>query len=194
MRLRSSTAWARRMKCSGAARPRLAAPGAARCGAARFARCRSRATSRRSDPARRAVYDLYGHEGLQAGLQLGPRLRSREEIRAEFEALKATRLRQQAEARVAYRGSYVFGASCCAAAPRHRLPRAATARPGLSLTHFCLARLGRRVDRLFRGGLGSPARDAPRQRPRGARAASAALPSCHDSYDLNHIHSSTQCR
>ena len=56
------------------------------------------------------MYDLYGHEGLRAGLQLGPRLRSREEIRAEFEALKASRLRQEAEARVAYRGNYVFGA------------------------------------------------------------------------------------
>lgn len=56
------------------------------------------------------MYDLYGHEGLRAGLQLGPRLRSREEIRAEFAALKATRERQEAEERVGYRGSYTFGA------------------------------------------------------------------------------------
>ena len=92
---------------------------------------------RRSDPARRAVYDLYGHEGLQAGLQLGPRLRSREEIRAEFEALKATRLRQQAEARVAYRGSYIFGAARCHAAQRTRLqPRAARAAARAASSRF----------------------------------------------------------
>lgn len=64
------------------------------------------------------MYDLYGHEGLRAGMQLGPRLRSREEIRAEFESLKATRERQEAEARVNYRGNYVFGAA------RHAQPAA----------------------------------------------------------------------
>ncbi len=60
------------------------------------------------------MYDLYGHEGLRAGLQVGPRLKTREEIRAEFEALKASRDARAAEARVNYRGHYMFGA---AAAP-----------------------------------------------------------------------------
>jgi hypothetical protein len=64
----------------------------------------------RSNPTKRAVYDLYGHEGLRAGLEVGPRLKSREEIRAEFEALKAARDARAAEARVNYRGSYMFGA------------------------------------------------------------------------------------
>ncbi len=56
------------------------------------------------------MYDLYGHEGLRAGLELGPRLKTREEIRAEFESLKAARAARAAEARVNYRGSYMFGA------------------------------------------------------------------------------------
>jgi hypothetical protein len=57
------------------------------------------------------VYDLYGHEGLRAGLQVGPLLKTREEIRAEFEALKASRDARAAEARVNYRGHYMFGAA-----------------------------------------------------------------------------------
>ena len=40
----------------------------------------SRAPPRRRDPARRAVCDLHGHEGLRAGLQLGPRLRNHDEF------------------------------------------------------------------------------------------------------------------
>ncbi len=59
------------------------------------------------------MYDLYGHEGLRAGLEVGPRLKTREEIRAEFESLKAARDARAAEARVNYRGSYMFGAWRC---------------------------------------------------------------------------------
>ncbi len=64
----------------------------------------------RSNPSKRAVYDLYGHEGLRAGLQVGPRLKSREEIRAEFEAVKAARDARAAAELLDYRGNYVFGA------------------------------------------------------------------------------------
>lgn len=71
-------------------------------------------TPTRSNPTKRAVYDLYGHEGLRAGLEVGPRLKTREEIRAEFESLKAACDARAAEARVNYRGSYMFGAwRCC---------------------------------------------------------------------------------
>lgn len=41
-----------------------------------------------SDPRKRQIYDLYGLEGLSSGLELGPKLKSRDEIRKEFERLQ----------------------------------------------------------------------------------------------------------
>ncbi len=38
-----------------------------------------------SDPSRRDVYDVYGSEGLRAGLEVGHPLRTAGEVRREFE-------------------------------------------------------------------------------------------------------------
>lgn len=38
-----------------------------------------------SSPQKKQIYDTYGWEGLNAGMELGPHLRTRDEIRAEFE-------------------------------------------------------------------------------------------------------------
>jgi DnaJ family protein C protein 11 len=48
-----------------------------------------------SSPERRQVYDIYGREGLQAGLQVGPVLqqRSTEELRQDWERFKAQQVR-----------------------------------------------------------------------------------------------------
>ena len=64
-----------------------------------------------SSPNQRAVYDVYGTDGLRAGLELGPALRSREELRAELQARAAAAKARDAEAKVNYRATYVFGAS-----------------------------------------------------------------------------------
>jgi hypothetical protein len=56
------------------------------------------------------VYDVYGTDGLRAGLELGPALRSREELRAELQARAAAAKARDAEAKVNYRATYVFGA------------------------------------------------------------------------------------
>lgn len=38
-----------------------------------------------SDPQKRDIYDVYGREGLQAGLEVGERLKTRDELRKEWE-------------------------------------------------------------------------------------------------------------
>ena len=50
-----------------------------------------------SDPARRLVYDVYGREGLAAGLQLGTKLAGREELKAEWERFQRQRVRRGME-------------------------------------------------------------------------------------------------
>ena len=74
----------------------------------------------RSSPNQRAVYDVYGTDGLRAGLELGPALRSREELRAELQARAAAAKARDAEARVNYRATYVFGAFLWPRATRQR--------------------------------------------------------------------------
>ena len=64
-----------------------------------------------SSPNQRAVYDVYGTDGLRAGLELGPALRTQEELRAELQARAAAAKARDAEAKVNYRATYVFGAS-----------------------------------------------------------------------------------
>jgi hypothetical protein len=49
-----------------------------------------------SDPARRLVYDVYGREGLAAGLQVGAKLAGREELKAEWERFQRQRVRRPA--------------------------------------------------------------------------------------------------
>jgi DnaJ family protein C protein 11 len=79
-----------------------------------------------SDPARRDVYDVYGAEGLAAGMELSGPARPREEMRAEFEAFRAAQRRDRLEASVNHRGAYVFRVDATAAvSPYARdLPRA----------------------------------------------------------------------
>ena len=42
------------------------------------------------DPNQRLIYDLYGEKGLEHSWELGPRLKSTEEIREEYEARVST--------------------------------------------------------------------------------------------------------
>eukprot|EP00850_Spirogloea_muscicola_P014073 SM000098S25153 [mRNA] locus=s98:474320:479179:- [translate_table: standard] len=58
-----------------------------------------------SDPARRQVYDVYGWEGLAAGVELGPRLRTREEIGEELARLTRQARERRHAARVNHSGS-----------------------------------------------------------------------------------------
>lgn len=41
-----------------------------------------------SDETKRQIYDIYGVEGLNSGLELGPRLSKAEEIKEELERLR----------------------------------------------------------------------------------------------------------
>ena len=60
-----------------------------------------------SDPEKRSIYDIYGKQGLEAGLQLGDKLKSTEELRKEWATFQARRAAATLEARVAHRGAYV---------------------------------------------------------------------------------------
>lgn len=70
-----------------------------------------------SDPAKRDIYDVYGREGLAAGLEVGDRLKSRDELRAEWEAFQSKQKKEALEAAVNYRGVYVFKVDATGAAP-----------------------------------------------------------------------------
>ena len=60
-----------------------------------------------SDPKKRDVYDVYGREGLSAGLEVGPKLRGVEELRAEWAAFKARQAAVADEALSNHRGLYL---------------------------------------------------------------------------------------
>eukprot|EP00877_Chromochloris_zofingiensis_P007619 jgi/Chrzof1/310/Cz01g10230.t1 len=60
-----------------------------------------------SDPHKREVYDIYGKEGLTAGLEIGTKLKSIEELRQEWLEFKAKTERQRQEAMTNHRGYYL---------------------------------------------------------------------------------------
>ena len=64
-----------------------------------------------SDERKRQIYDLYGMEGLSSGLELGPKLKSREEVRAEFERLQQRQEERKLAAHVHQRGSLMMNVS-----------------------------------------------------------------------------------
>ncbi|GLT49176.1 hypothetical protein SLA2020_227540 [Shorea laevis] len=56
-----------------------------------------------SDENKRQIYDIYGMEGLNSGLELGPRLRRAEEIKEELERLR--RMKEQEKSLAHFRPS-----------------------------------------------------------------------------------------
>ena len=46
------------------------------------------------------LYDMYGMEGVRSGLELGPRLKTPEEMRKQYEKMKATQEERRLEAKV----------------------------------------------------------------------------------------------
>lgn len=64
-----------------------------------------------SDERKRQIYDLYGMEGLTSGLELGPKLKTREEVRAEFERLQQRQEERKLAAHVHHRGSMAMNLS-----------------------------------------------------------------------------------
>ena len=46
-----------------------------------------------SNSTKRQIYDIYGLQGLKAGLEVGDKLKSTEEIRREFERFRARQVR-----------------------------------------------------------------------------------------------------
>ena len=59
-----------------------------------------------SDPQKRDVYDIYGKEGLAAGLSVGTKLKNTEELKREWEEFKARQRRSREEATAQHRGVY----------------------------------------------------------------------------------------
>lgn len=64
-----------------------------------------------SDERKRQVYDLYGMEGLTSGLELGPKLKTRDEVRQEFERLQHRQVERKLASHVHHRGSMLLNLS-----------------------------------------------------------------------------------
>ena len=58
-----------------------------------------------SDVQKRQIYDLYGIQGLTLGLELGPKLQSREEVRAQFEHLHQREEERKFATHIYHKGS-----------------------------------------------------------------------------------------
>ncbi|KAJ8651470.1 hypothetical protein O0I10_012969 [Lichtheimia ornata] len=59
-----------------------------------------------SDPIKRAIYDTYGEEGLNAKWEVGPKYKTSEEIRAEYEKKERLQREQELENLVRSRGEF----------------------------------------------------------------------------------------
>lgn len=78
--------------------------------------------SLRSSPQKKQIYDTYGWEGLNAGMELGPHLRTRDEIRAEFERKE----REKVGLEPRRRSPCIAAGSCCfAGVAPHRIGKKA---------------------------------------------------------------------
>jgi hypothetical protein len=75
-----------------------------------------------SNPDRRQVYDIYGKEGLSAGLEVGSTLKSTDELRQEWESFKA----QQVPPELHTRSFGMFLPSFCMPGPRGNRPTVLT--------------------------------------------------------------------
>lgn len=64
-----------------------------------------------SDEQKRQIYDIYGMEGLNSGMELGPKLKTRDEVMKEFERLKQRRHEQKFSDRIHHTGSLVVDLS-----------------------------------------------------------------------------------
>ena len=88
-----------------------------------------------SSPNQRAIYDVYGSDGLRAGLDLGPALRTPEDLRAELQARAAAAKARDAEARVNYKATYVFGA--CSRGTLFLVWRSKQQQEAITYVHVC---------------------------------------------------------
>ncbi|BBN15877.1 DnaJ homolog subfamily C member 11 [Marchantia polymorpha subsp. ruderalis] len=64
-----------------------------------------------SDERKRQIYDLYGMEGLTSGLELGPKLKTRDEVRQEFERLQQRQEERKLASHIHHRGSMLVNMS-----------------------------------------------------------------------------------
>lgn len=64
-----------------------------------------------TDEHKRQIYDIYGMEGLTSGLELGPKLKTPEEIREEFERVTQRREQDKFAAHVRPSGSFLANLS-----------------------------------------------------------------------------------
>ncbi|XP_024367053.1 chaperone protein dnaJ 13 [Physcomitrium patens] len=100
-----------------------------------------------SDERKRQIYDLYGMEGLTSGLELGPKLKTREEVRAEFERLQQRQEERKLAAHVHHRGSMAMNLSLVQFLKTYDAPRIT----GMAMTTQVQAQLSKR-DTLVLGG------------------------------------------
>ena len=60
-----------------------------------------------SDPKQREIYDVCGKQGLQAGLEVGPKLAGAEDLRKRWEEFKQQQEAQREQASLSHRGYYL---------------------------------------------------------------------------------------
>lgn len=75
-----------------------------------------------SNERRRQIYDIYGMEGLTSGLELGPKLKSREEVKAEFERLQQGQKERRLAAHVQQQGTLLMNLSLVQCFKSYKIP------------------------------------------------------------------------